>query len=806
MKHLAGITAAALVAGTLLGVPHAVDASNDHSQSQHKAATIVPTSVGKAPWLAVDGKPLALPAAFRAKSHGGVVSVGLVFTAGKNGQHGKVLSKRKLKVPAHHTVHTTVTGKVSGVSGVGRLAVCVDPKPTVGNNCRFAPGLVGIAATGDAYARIDAAHSAGHVSNADVPLFQMYAAVQDSRLPKILRGKVTDDPHSALVSLAADAPAAVESAALPYFAPPSASNNGWTAGQRSSRVSSSERDATPNCQGFETLSNPPGNQDFMRSWESVATSDGNALVWYISFHAKNPNDQLDVKLAAEWTAEALGDATTYADAMPHIWSKLTAQFGEPQSDAGESCYHGPDDRLDVYVSTNVSLIGKANAFDSLDVAAAVPYPAVGNYPVSGAWCTDRPAFIVIAGKRDPFVLAHEFMHVLQFSHRYATCKAPISFWDEGGADWAGDYVYPSSQYELTNHKWLLSSPTVFSSAASPKAYQYWAFWMMLERNEGIDVLNSVFTQLQSKQALAAVDAAIPGGWAKQLPRLALTVWNQEPIGSSGWPIDEGFDTWDNWTGTPEASKPVDASLHGASERTLPLPRASSLETSFEPLSIGGIQEVDVNDPKVREIQFQNALASKPAHVDAMVQYADGSWELKDWSGKPQVTMCLDDMDQDIQKFVVLSTNVSTKDLPLFTHKVRLRSSCGPIYVRAQASTVTGSWTLQGTDVCGDPMTGTANETVTSGLGEFNKFYGLLSTSQSALVSSSGDITGSDSLSGCEYPGPTPCTEITSHNGEPGGVTATLTLINGGQDVKVKWETQNVASAISLATTACRGSS
>jgi hypothetical protein len=426
------------------------------------------------------------------------------------------------------------------------------------------------------------------------------------------------------------------------------------------------------------------------------------------------------------------------------------------------------------------------------MAAAVPYPAVGNYPVSGQWCTDRPAFIVIAGKRDPFVLAHEFMHVIEFSHRYATCKDPISFWDEGVADWAGDYVYPNSQFELTNHDFLLSVPTWLSSATSSRDYQYWAFWMMLQHTQGIDVLKNVFTQLQSKQALAAVDAAIPGGWKQQLPRLALTVWNQEPIGSSGWPIDEGFNTWDDWTGTPQVSKPIDAKLNGASERTVSLQKASSLQTSLEPLSIGGIQEVDINDPKIREIQFQNALASKPAHVDAMVQYADGSWELKDWTGKPKVTMCLDDMDQDIQKFVVVSTNVSTRDLPMFTHKVRLSSSCGPMYFAAKTSTVTGSWSLQGTDPCGNPMTGTGNETVTTGPGDFNKFYNLLSSSQSALLGTTGDISGSDSLSGCQYPGPTTCTEVTSHDGFPGGVTATLTLINGGQDVKVTWQTQGIS--------------
>ena len=202
--------------------------------------------------------------------------------------------------------------------------------------------------------------------------------------------------------------------------------------------------------------------------------------------------------------------------------------------------------------------------------------------------------------------------------------------------------------------------------------------MMLHRTAGIDVLKSVFAQLKTKQVIPAVGAAIPGGWAKQLPRLALTVWNQDPIGASGWTIDQGFKDWDDWTGKPTVSKVVEANLGGAAQRILALPPTpTNLETSFEALSIGAIQEVDVTDPDVREIQFSNALAGKPAHVDAMIEGDDGTWRLEDWSGKSKVTLCLDDADQDVQKFVVLSTNISAHDLPKFTHKIRLRSACSP---------------------------------------------------------------------------------------------------------------------------------
>ena len=233
-------------------------------------------------------------------------------------------------------------------------------------------------------------------------------------------------------------------------------HNGWAFPQQAAvrqeaLAGPTDNAVTPDCRGFETKAEPPSNDVYAKKWKSVATSDGHALVWYVQVTAKDPSNPTQVGNAADWTADDLGYATDYANAMPHIWSSLTAVFGEPQSDAAEPCYHGPDGRLDIYVSANVRSSGGQTSFDSLPAGVTLPYPAVGNYPAQGQFCTDRPSFVVLAGGREPFVLAHEFMHVVQFSHRYATCKEPTAFWDEGSADWAADYAYPDSQYELANH-------------------------------------------------------------------------------------------------------------------------------------------------------------------------------------------------------------------------------------------------------------------------------------------------------------------------------------------------------------------
>jgi hypothetical protein len=190
---------------------------------------------------------------------------------------------------------------------------------------------------------------------------------------------------------------------------------------------------------------------------------------------------------------------------------------------------------------------------------------------------------------------------------------------------------------------------------------------------GLSTLTGIFDQLQTKPTIEAVNAALPGGYAKQLPLFALTVWNQEPIGSSGWPITEDFNTWDHWSGKPNETPETQVTLNNLVGRVFLLAHPG---TDFPALSIGAYDRVAVTDPKVKYLEFTNDLSGKPVHVDAMVQLSDGTWHLQDWTSKKTIDFCRDKADEDVTKVVIVSTNISLHaNLSRFAHKLDARATC-----------------------------------------------------------------------------------------------------------------------------------
>ncbi len=280
------------------------------------------------------------------------------------------------------------------------------------------------------------------------------------------------------------------------------------------------------------------------------------------------------------------------------------------------------------------------------------------------------------------------MHAIQFSHRYVSCDPPISWWDEGGANWAGDFVYPDANDEQREYPGLVK--TALGTDLLGAGYEAWPFWMMLEETSGgTGVLNSIFTQLQSKKSPQAVDAAVSGGLAKQVPEFFLHAYNQTPVGDPGFSIDESFKAWDSWSATPALPDPVTVNIGGLPSRTLNL---KIQRPSFPALSAGSYHRVKLPDDNIREVQFKNLLFGKPgAHVDALLKLADGTWKRQDWTSKKTATFCRDDPAQDVRELVILSTNASFKTLGGYTHTLKVRSSCPRTY-KIMAATLNETFT------------------------------------------------------------------------------------------------------------------
>ena len=462
------------------------------------------------------------------------VGIGLVLGSPTGSATGGLMLGKGVTFSGRGTRRVVVAGRVPATVALDELRtllVCIDPAGAIKGKagCRTAAKIATSGTSTEA--RLAGARRAGRLSKANAVLFCVLALRGDKRVPAELRGDL-DGPagEEAAIMAAAGAlhglPAGVKKQVLPFFVPPRGQGSAWAPSPKKKKSHSKRgharaaAGATLDCRGYAKLDVGyySGN---LYPWRGVPTSDGKAIVWY----------QVNADLKR---VEAQDQATArrYARELPKIWAKLTKEFGAPLSDGNERCYHGPDGRYDVYVDSAVVEI--ESRFATGVQALTIPYPANG----TGTSCSHRPSWITIRNDLSNWALAHEFMHALQFSHRTAACDGPVAWWTEGGATWAGDFVYPDDNREQRDWPELVKSPLAQQLANT--AYEAWPFWMILQRTQGTGVLRSIFASLATKPPIAAVNAAIPGGYATQIPRFFLHDFNQSPVGDAGFAIPASF--------------------------------------------------------------------------------------------------------------------------------------------------------------------------------------------------------------------------------------------------------------------------
>jgi hypothetical protein len=616
------------------------------------------------PLVAAAGDRVSLTA--KVAGTGKRVLLGLVLGSPQGSATGGVALGKGVTFSRRGTRRVVVGGRVPATVALGQLhtlLVCVDPVGAIRGkgSCRVAAKIATSGTSTEE--RLAGARQAGRISSANAVLFGVLALRGDKRVPRELKGGL-DGPsgEEAAIMAAANSlgglPPAVRRQVFAFLVPPRGQGSAWAPAPKKTshakhRQASAAAAATLDCQGYAKLDRGyfSGN---LYPWRGVPTSDGKAIVWYQA--------NADLK---QVEAQDQATARRYATELPKIWTKLTKEFGAPLSDGSEGCFHGPDGRYDVYVDNTVVSI--ESGFAKGILALTIPYPANG----TGTSCSHRPSWITIRNDQSNFALAHEFMHALQFSHRTADCKGPVAWWTEGGANWAGDFVYPDDNTERQFPQ-LVADP--LGSELVKLDYAAWPFWMMLQRTKDTGVLRSIFTQLQTQRLIPAVNAAIPGGFAQQLPRFFLHAFNQSPIGDAGFAIPESFLAWDKWNQTPGLPASTTLGLGTAPANTLAL----SLQRTdgFPALSVGAYHRVEIPDPAVRAITFTNDLAGKPgAHVDALLHMADGSWKLADWTANQTVTLCRDKAGEDVRGLVIVSTNTGMAPLAAFTHQLRVSSTC-----------------------------------------------------------------------------------------------------------------------------------
>ena len=301
---------------------------------------------------------------------------------------------------------------------------------------------------------------------------------------------------------------------------------------------------------------------------------------------------------------------------------------EPPSDARERCFHGPNGKLDVYVT-------KAKRFGSFKppkTAVAFVHP----YVRDEVCLPKKPVFAVVRPGARPAVVAHELWHAFQAA--YSTkqdCRA-YSEWSEAMATWAGDYAYPTDDVEHANDS-ALKRPDV---PVHYWGYATWVFPLYLSRTIGPEVIRAIEESREKHPNDAHIDQAIPGGIRERFPDFSLYAYNQAPAPAS-------YTQWDRLATAPPA--PSVALAKG--DNPLPMETLRVLSREY--------RRITVDDPALRKIEFHNPAAADPdLHVRALVRRADGGWTTENWDGRQTVDFCRDEPGQDVREVILAYSNSS----------------------------------------------------------------------------------------------------------------------------------------------------
>ena len=240
---------------------------------------------------------------------------------------------------------------------------------------------------------------------------------------------------------------------------------------------------------------------------SFARKDGHVRVWW---HAAEQ---------ARFGARA---RAMVEEAEDTIWRKLWPVFGrDAVRDGGENCFHGGDGKLDVYLIHRGE--GQAHA-----KAIAINYPgACSAAAIHRLQRRGQPADPLGAGPR---------------AHPRVPVRLPGGGCSSGTTSTrrsrrgARQYIYPRDDHEH-GYAWFTKEPNTPLADAS---YDGWVFPYALEQLYGPGVMQRIYEQGATQEAMHAIDAGVPGGLAKAYPEFAKLAWNHDPVKPSFWEWD-GFD-------------------------------------------------------------------------------------------------------------------------------------------------------------------------------------------------------------------------------------------------------------------------
>ncbi|MBI2912388.1 MAG: hypothetical protein HYY03_00530 [Chloroflexi bacterium] len=467
-----------------------------------------------------------------------------------------------------------------------------------------AAGVLTIAgAAPSSFDLIDEALAAGTIDEETALVYKVYAVFGDGRLPLQYRGYDGGGPPDgggvAITQAMLDTASPETRALLAPFLIPPIYDGSWLGPQGAAA-------------GARRVLAIAACPDAPAGWDCRDATSAGVRVWW---QTQYPEDGA----RAQAIASAM-DAT--------IWAAITGLMGQPLSDAGTT-YDGGSPSVDIYL---------------VDVVRSM---AIDN-PQPG--CKKTPAYVNLQRSAPMSVVAHEFMHVLQWGFDVSQecmyqAGGEYNWLAEATAQWAEDFVYPGGNGEHYTADWYMASPgKPLDTADDSHEYGAYLFFQYLTKFYGFEqIVRTVWDNTLQYGSLGAVEQAMPGGFEERWAPFAACLWNRPPV--------DCFAGWDNLTQGVEAfvtAQEVD--LGNASSR------------SFE--VAGGVEHMAASysrlffsDDEIRSVVFDNTLAGFPhAGVQALAKI-DGEWQGPlDWTDRAKTTFCRDLDGQHIEELVIIISN------------------------------------------------------------------------------------------------------------------------------------------------------
>jgi hypothetical protein len=477
--------------------------------------------------------------------------------------------------------------------------------------------------------KIDDAVAGGEITSEQGLTYKVFAGFGDPRLPGQYAGAPDplaeaplDDVTAQWNQLSDGAKATLGPFLIPPFhegsyweqliggATPSAVTQAAATGPQAADPSS------PWCEGDLTI--PIALQDWSYVEADSGPAAGKVRIWY-----QNRFAATDAALA--------GNLMTTMETK--VWPSLTGLMGrEPLPDNGSTglCAGGSD-------AVDIALVDAAHA-TTAGTLNQENTPAHMLFPRAGS------------GATGPY-LAHEFMHMIQYSFSFASgdmSSGENAWLKEGTAQWVQDFV-SSSHYGIgltpnqTEHQalpgfFLHPEAPLDSTSGYAHDYSTYIFWLWAAR-KGNDpsVVRQVWNAVGTQKSLNAARSVFGSGWAQAWKDFTRANWNQDPVGD--------YQDWDDIHETPTVAAEGNLPNSFTAQNVLVAPVAAKYVT-FTPAA-------DVNVLTYRNV----GPLSDEAGVQAIITYKDGSHATEDWSQVAQqdVPMC------NLQKLTLVFSNASVTE-------------------------------------------------------------------------------------------------------------------------------------------------